>query len=78
MCKLEMTKKRYTDDEMTTIVQWMYKQGINTHWVTIYMYSVPNVQIVRHLVDMFNNKYSKGPMPTINSDIKGLKNVINL
>lgn len=70
---LKITKKRFTDLETSAIKDWFASVGITSSWADIYMYSVSNVSIVKHLVYLYNHRHCTAMVPDC---YKGLKNVI--
>ena len=70
---LEITKKRFTNKEVCEIKKWFASININSEWANIYLFSVSNVKIVRHLVEIYNSKKCTTAAPAI---LTGLKNKI--
>lgn len=54
--KLEPAKKRYTDHEVYELVRWAKRNDIDTSYCDIYMYYVSNIEIVRHIISLIDNR----------------------
>lgn len=70
---LKITKKRFTDVEVSAIKNWFASVGITSLWADVYIYSVSNISIIEHLVYLYNQRHCTDMIPDC---YKGLKNVI--
>lgn len=75
---LIMSKTRYTDDETQAIIKWMASNKIKSSWVDIYLYKIPNREIVKHLIVLFNRAYNNSPMPIPPTILKGIRAIIEI